>query len=117
MENGRFLFVYGTLKRGQPLHYLLEGAEFVGEGFVEGFALYDLGSYPAARPRKGRRIRGEVFVVEDETLLEVLDEVEDEYRRTKVRVKLEGEEVEAFMYVYEEELPEELLVEGESWPS
>lgn len=94
------LFVYGTLKRGQPLHELLEGASFLGEGWVEGFALYDLGAWPAAYPEKTGRIWGEVYEV-PEGLLPLLDQVEDEYRRETIIVELpEGRRVLAQMYVY-----------------
>jgi gamma-glutamylcyclotransferase (GGCT)/AIG2-like uncharacterized protein YtfP len=40
------LFVYGTLRRGQPAHHLLQGAEFVGTARVRG-RIVEAGGYPA----------------------------------------------------------------------
>ena len=111
------LFVYGTLKRGEPLHHLLEGARFLGEGRVKGYALYDLGDYPAARPAGPQEaVLGEVYEIEPERLT-VLDEVEDEYRRLRVQVELEdGASLSAWMYVYHTPLPETLRLPGGRWP-
>jgi gamma-glutamylaminecyclotransferase len=38
-----YLFVYGTLKRGFPLHWVLQDSEFVGEAFVLWHGLQNLG--------------------------------------------------------------------------
>ncbi|MBX6422092.1 gamma-glutamylcyclotransferase [Thermosulfurimonas sp. F29] len=110
------LFVYGTLRRGQPLHYLLEGARFLGEGTVRGFTLYDLGEYPAVRPgAEESRVRGEVYEI-DPGLFEVLDEVEDEYERRTVPVELsDGRVLEAWMYIYRKPLPENRRLKREEW--
>ena len=109
------LFVYGTLKRGQPLHGLLRGATLLGEGRVKGFALYDLGDYPAARPEEGSCIWGEVYEV-PEDLLPLLDEVEDEYRREEVLVELSGGSlISAQMYVYRDPLPEDRRLPTGRW--
>lgn len=42
------VFVYGSLKRGQPNHHWLAGATRVGEGQLEGVQLFDLGPFPMA---------------------------------------------------------------------
>ncbi len=114
---GKLLFVYGTLKRGQPLHYLLASARFLGVGRVRGYALYDLGEYPAARPAEPQNfVRGEIYEVPEE-IIPILDEVEDEYHRERARVETDsGAILEVELYVFNEELPEEKrLPEGE-WP-
>ncbi|QJA05774.1 gamma-glutamylcyclotransferase [Thermosulfurimonas marina] len=109
------LFVYGTLRRGQPLHGLLRGASLMGEGWVEGFALYDLGDYPAARPWEKGRIWGELYAVPEE-LLPLLDQVEDEYRRETVLVECSsGAKIPAQMYVYRDPLPESQRLLSERW--
>ncbi len=113
------LFVYGTLKRGEPLHYLLEGARFLGEGHVRGYALYHLGEYPAVRPASETSlVWGEVYEIPSE-LLPVLDEVEDEYQRQKVRVKMKGRDgfLQAWIYVYRDPLPEHLRIPEGRWVS
>lgn len=54
------LFVYGTLKRGQPNHARLEGARWLGEAWLEGACLYDLGPFPMAIAAAGR-VGGELY--------------------------------------------------------
>lgn len=77
MSDGRgtTMAVYGTLRRGQRNHRLLEDAEYLGEGFVRG-ALYAVAAasgrsypYPAlVRSRAGRTAVEVYRVVDDETL-------------------------------------------------
>ena len=75
------LFVYGTLRRGLRLHYHMArlGASFEMEAKVAG-ELFDLGSYPGARPAlgKGNWVLGELFLLRHaEHDLQHLDRVED----------------------------------------
>jgi gamma-glutamylcyclotransferase (GGCT)/AIG2-like uncharacterized protein YtfP len=75
------LFVYGTLRRGLRLHDHLArlGASFEMEAKVAG-ELFDLGSYPGARPTGGNAkwILGELFLLRHaEDDLKHLDRVED----------------------------------------
>ena len=45
------LFVYGTLMKGQRNHdRFLGNSEYTGTAMLSGYALYDLGSYPAIYP-------------------------------------------------------------------
>ena len=74
------LFVYGTLKKGFPLHYALSSASFVAEG-------HTVQPYPmvVASPRYapmmfdepgiGYQVRGELYRVDDATLA-TLDRLE-----------------------------------------
>jgi gamma-glutamylcyclotransferase (GGCT)/AIG2-like uncharacterized protein YtfP len=70
----QLLFVYGSLKRGQRAHHLLEGLDWLGEAWLPGACLHDLGPFPMAVPGEGR-IRGEVYGVGDADL-EALDRYE-----------------------------------------
>uniref|UniRef100_A0A673UTG7 Gamma-glutamylaminecyclotransferase n=1 Tax=Suricata suricatta TaxID=37032 RepID=A0A673UTG7_SURSU len=92
------VFVYGTLKRGQPNHkVLLDGANgraaFRGRArTAEPFPLVIAGEHNIPRllnlPGQGRRVEGEIYAV-DEQMLSFLDEFEgcpDMYQRTSVRV-------------------------------
>lgn len=104
MENGSSLshrlFIYGTLKRGQPNYFHLENnthgySRLVGSAVTESafplvistrwnipFLLY--------APEKGQQIHGEIYDVDDQ-LLEWLDEFEghpEMYVRDKVTVNL-----------------------------
>jgi gamma-glutamylcyclotransferase (GGCT)/AIG2-like uncharacterized protein YtfP len=56
------LFVYGTLKRGQANHGRLQGARWLGEAWLEGACLHDLGPFPMAIPAQGR-VAGELYAV------------------------------------------------------
>lgn len=115
------VFVYGTLKQGERNHGLVASlVRRVLPGYVEGFALYHLPAgkgrpyaYPAMVPGEGR-VFGEVLFLPPEAL-PLLDELEDEgveYRRARVRVQTPEGAVEAWAYLYLEEPPGVLLLEG-----
>jgi len=74
------LFVYGTLRRGFPLHHHLKrlGAGFVVTGKVQA-ELFDLGKFPGARKstKPGKTVQGELYRLRrPESALKVLDKVE-----------------------------------------
>jgi gamma-glutamylaminecyclotransferase len=72
-----FLFVYGTLKRGQSRNRYLAGQQFVGAASTRAtYRLFNVGEYPAlVRHQDGRSIEGELWQV-DEACLRALDRVE-----------------------------------------
>lgn len=136
------LFVYGTLRRGQPLHAHLGAAEFLGRGTVPG-RLLDLGAYPGLipasdalalpgvtpEPAGGERVHGELYRSEDADLLARLDELEDHrptdpgqglFLRCRLGVRLEdGRELEAWGYALSprtrEAAPGARVVPGGDW--
>lgn len=59
------VFVYGTLKRGQPNHGQLAGCAFCGEARMAGLALYNLGPFPmaVATSHPGAPLQGELYAV------------------------------------------------------
>jgi gamma-glutamylaminecyclotransferase len=71
------LFVYGTLKRGQPRHRFLAGQKFVAATATQPrYRLFNVGEYPAlVQHPDGRSIEGELWDV-DEACLRTLDKVE-----------------------------------------
>ncbi|XP_061081813.1 gamma-glutamylaminecyclotransferase-like isoform X2 [Conger conger] len=92
------IFVYGTLKRGQPNHFRMMDAangkaEFCGSAqTAEAFPLVIAGKYNIPFllnvPGTGRRVRGEVYRV-DAKMLAFLDDFENcpsMYQRTAVRL-------------------------------
>lgn len=71
------LFVYGTLRRGEPGHALLGAARLLGEAVTEpAFTLVDMGEYPAIVEGGDTAVVGELYEVEDALLVE-LDRYED----------------------------------------
>ena len=59
------VFVYGTLKREEPNHYILENVKgkFIDRATIKG-TMYDLGAFPGIRLEGDGTIYGEVFEVE-----------------------------------------------------
>ena len=122
MSTEKFLvFVYGTLKRGQPNHHWLSTAEngfqrFVGAGVTNNkFPLviasrYNI-PYLIDRPGDGNNIHGEIYEV-DQKMLENLDVLEDHpnyYQRRPEKVTKSDDncEIECWIYTlkkYKEEM-------------
>jgi gamma-glutamylcyclotransferase (GGCT)/AIG2-like uncharacterized protein YtfP len=109
----KHLFVYGTLRKASqdPMSQVLAShAEYLDEASIQG-KLFDAGEYPAATvsTKKGH-VYGEVFKINNESLLQQLDEFEGcsssydkphEYIREKVTSTLvSGELVDVWMYVF-----------------
>jgi gamma-glutamylaminecyclotransferase len=92
------LFVYGTLRRGQPGHALLRGAPLLGSArTAAAFTLIDMGEYPALLEGGHSAIIGELYEVDAALLVEldVYEDVPDLYLRVEREVA--GERV--FVYV------------------
>ncbi len=68
------LFVYGSLKRGQRAHQLLQGLPWLGQAWLAGACLHDLGPFPMAVLGEGR-IQGELYGI-GEADLAALDRYE-----------------------------------------
>ena len=98
-----YLFVYGTLRLGQPMHHELVHlqAKFVGRTRMSG-RLYDLGRYPGALASGDQVVLGELYhLPEPERALQHLDTVEGrQFHRATVQVTLEhGEPEQAWVYL------------------
>ncbi len=106
------VFVYGTLRRGFPLHYHLEQSapRFLGKGTIQA-RLYDLGEFPGAllSGNSADTVNGELYELTcAEEELRALDEVEEYdperpeqsiFIRRTVEVQLEdGKRTEAWAY-------------------
>ncbi|XP_060089650.1 gamma-glutamylaminecyclotransferase isoform X2 [Heteronotia binoei] len=94
------VFVYGTLKKGQPNYYNMTDrthgtAKFQGRGLtMEKYPLVIAGKYNIPFllniPGRGHRITGEIYFVDDQ-MLQFLDEFEDcpnMYQRTPMRIEI-----------------------------
>lgn len=83
------LFVYGTLRHGEPNHSQLSDARFLSEAITEPrFELVDLGGYPALLEGGGTAVRGELYEIGDALLrrLDVFEDVPQLYERTEIYV-------------------------------
>jgi len=94
LEDARYVFVYGTLRRGELLdiNRLQPAPVFVGNAQIKG-TLYALGSYPGVRLGGAQWVQGEVYQITPE-LERQLDEIEEvwpqqtgEYARQEVVVQ------------------------------
>lgn len=114
------VFVYGTLMKGKSNHnFYLSNAEFMGNATVEGFELYDLGSYPGIVFSKEGKVKGELYKIDSNTLIG-LDALEGEgtlYKRKCTKAFLEGGGVcNSFIYVYNLSVSGRHKVEYENQP-
>jgi gamma-glutamylcyclotransferase (GGCT)/AIG2-like uncharacterized protein YtfP len=100
------LFAYGTLRRGAPMHGLIEGrAKWIGPASAAG-RLVDLGAFPGlvgARTSRDR-VQGDLFAIDPpqrDELLDALDRYEGAtFERVQEPVNGPHGEVTAWLYVY-----------------
>jgi gamma-glutamylaminecyclotransferase len=101
------LFVYGTLKRGQPRHPFLAAQTFVATAATRPlYRMFNVGEYPAlVQHPAGRSIEGELWDV-DEGCLRTLDRVEGcdvgLYLRQPVELLPPHEALSAVTYFYQQ---------------
>lgn len=126
MENIKeriLVFTYGTLMTGRKNHYIIKEGKCLGDAYIKGFALYDLGEYPGIKSEEGKTVKGELYEISEE-LLPDLDYFESDgclYNRVAVNVYMEEEEYKAFVYVYigsvddSLKIPEFLQPYGRDW--
>ncbi len=100
-----FVFVYGTLKKGERNHHLLQGCKGT-KALAPGMRVHCGPGYPYAIRGEGTAI-GELYEVDEQTLKR-LDELEghpEYYRRELTEVVLEdGKELTAWIYLNERAL-------------
>lgn len=70
------VFVYGTLRVGEPYHHLMSACEYLGQcSTAPQFALINLGRYPGIIREGSTSIVGDLYLVDAQTL-QNLDEYE-----------------------------------------
>ena len=125
------LFVYGSLRSdaGHEMHEMGEVLAAAGERESEATVrgrLYAVHWYPGlVLDEQGDDIRGEVWRIEDASVLARLDVYEGcgpedpaphEFRRVRARVRMEsGAEVQAWVYVYAQDVDEASRVATGDW--
>lgn len=124
----QYLFTYGTLRLNEshPMaNFLAENATLVGLAILPKAKLYRIDWYPALIETNDEKdeVIGDLFKLNDNTAWTKIDEYEGigmgeppyEYRREKVKIKTEKEELESWVYFYNVALPEnsELIESGD----
>lgn len=100
MDGDYNIFVYGTLRRGEPINFYLGDFEYVGEGKIEGYDMYTTGHFPYIVAGKGT-ITGEVYKVKNGlTQLAMLDTIEHGYVRIPKKIKMDNKELTAYTYIF-----------------
>ncbi len=111
--------MYGALVKGGRLHYNIEGAGYIGDYFLDGYAMYSImDRYPGIIPRKKERILGEVYEINYDTLRK-LDRVEGEdYHRSTVTVTdiATGDKLKCKSYIYTRLVENCNKVAENTWP-
>jgi gamma-glutamylcyclotransferase (GGCT)/AIG2-like uncharacterized protein YtfP len=104
-KSERYVFVYGTLRRGEAndINRLWPMPRFVGQGVIAG-VMYHLGAYPGVLLGPGGTVTGEVYEI-GPALERKLDEIEeiypqqsDEYVKREVRVTLGERQLDCLVY-------------------
>jgi len=116
----RIIGTYGTLRKGWYNNYILKDtdAKYIGTGILKGYKMYYITEmYPAIiEDHKGECIV-ELYRV-DESAYYVIDELETafNYREEKVMIEINGNKIEASVYVYNDDIiKEHKEVEGGDW--
>lgn len=117
----KLVAAYGTLRKKEHNHRLLEDSEFVGDGTVNGFKMYHLGGFPALQHDEGVAIV-EVYRVDKDTMIS-LDRLEgyrgddnNFYDREITEVVLNsGETVRAWIYFIDRGMQHRGVIESGDW--
>ena len=93
------IFVYGTLRLGEPFNHLLGSAPLRTTTTPPAYELLNVGRYPGLVCNGRTQIVGEIYEV-DTTTLALLDEYEEhpvEYIRTKIEL-IDGSWAETYIF-------------------
>ncbi|MGY3717791.1 gamma-glutamylcyclotransferase [Sutcliffiella cohnii] len=107
MESTHIVFVYGTLRKNERNHRLLEGSRLIAEQAWTTGVMYDTGlHYPALQKSSTGRVYGELYEVNDHTLSS-LDRLEgyqahrsdNLYDRVSQSINTDKGTYEAYVYI------------------
>ncbi len=98
VDDKKYLFVYGLLKRKQCLNLFLRGGfKFVDEAIIKNSELYNYCGSVRLISGKGK-VYGEVYEILKPSLLFLLDKIEHNYNRVVSEVEIKNKKVKAFVY-------------------
>ena len=102
MEEKHIVFVYGTLKKGCRLNYMLNTSTYLGEAVtINKYKLHHISGLPMLEKEvEEDYITGDVYEVNDK-VLQILDKVEgvpDLYVREEIYVMTENLFLKAYVY-------------------
>jgi len=119
-----FVFLYGSLMRGFEMHDALDLpsiAKFAGEAMCRG-RLYDLGDHPGMTLEGTGRVQGELYRVQEDVVIEMIDRHEGYYPETRqgstyVRrlEEMVNRDLKAWVYVYNGSTNGHEVIESGSW--
>jgi len=113
------IFVYGTLRKNNGNHRLIENAKFLGEHITEPiYNLYSLGGFPALKPGGVTAVKGEVYAVNKEEARRV-DGLEGytpgEQATFYDKIQIETPWGQAGVYTYVRQPNESSLIKSGDW--
>lgn len=117
------LFVYGALMKGNSNHEnFLSNARFAGYFVADGFQIYDFGSYPLIAQNEIDKVRGEMYIVDNNTLceLDISEAKANLFTRKSIKVVSEtdpDEVQEAYIYVYNKDVSKNVKISCDNQPS
>ena len=96
------MFTYGTLMKNQRNSFLMKDAKYIGDGILDNYGLYEIGTFPAAVPMNGFKVFGEVYEVNEKDKI-LIDELEDEgvlYTYKTINMLVNNEMMEVGFYEF-----------------
>lgn len=113
------LFVYGTLKRGEKNHNVMEDAIYLGDIQTSpDYLLVDLGPYPGMieKPLAGSMVQGELFEIPS-SLLNKLDKIEGSPYLFNLEPISLADGSKAFAYLFKQSILEARMLSDGVWKS
>lgn len=111
------MFAYGSLKKGFFNHSLISENprnRFIRKGFVEGYRLYNLWSYPGVKPSSNEdKVYVELYSLSDE-VFERIDRMERMAGYTPIEVE-DDDGKKGTLYVYDREIEEKFFIPFGNW--